>query len=67
MAAIDTTRTTALSTGFTARLVASFTAAFGTFAAWNDARATRKELYKLSEHELNDIGLCRGDIANIAR
>ena len=67
MAAIETSRSIALSTGFTARLVASFTAAFGKFAAWNDVRATRKELYKLSERELNDIGLCRGDIANIAR
>lgn len=63
MAAIETTRTTAHSTGFTRRLVAAFTTAFATFAVWNDARATRKELNKLSDHELNDIGLCRGDIA----
>ncbi|MCB2134644.1 MAG: DUF1127 domain-containing protein [Rhodobacteraceae bacterium] len=37
-----------------------------TFAAWNDARATRKALSKLSDRELDDIGLCRGDIETIA-
>ena len=35
-------------------------------AAWNDARMTRKALSKLSDRELDDIGLCRGDIADIA-
>ena len=34
--------------------------------AWNDARMTRKSLAKLSEHELEDIGLCRGDIDFVA-
>ncbi len=67
MTIIEATRTTALSTRFSWRLVAFISAAFEAIAEWNDARATRKELYKLSEHELNDIGLCRGDIANIAR
>jgi len=28
---------------------------------------TYKELSKLNDHELNDIGICRGDISNIAR
>jgi uncharacterized protein YjiS (DUF1127 family) len=30
--------------------------------SWNNKRLTRKELYKLSDRELEDIGLCRGDI-----
>jgi uncharacterized protein YjiS (DUF1127 family) len=29
---------------------------------WNDARVTRNALGKLSDRELDDIGLCRGDI-----
>lgn len=33
---------------------------------WNVARRTRNELSKLSAHELNDIGLERGDIDRIA-
>jgi uncharacterized protein YjiS (DUF1127 family) len=28
---------------------------------------TLKELSKLNDFELNDIGICRGDIKNIAR
>lgn len=30
--------------------------------AWNDVRRTRNILHKLSAHELDDIGLSRGDI-----
>ncbi len=35
--------------------------------AWNDARVTVKSLSSLSNHELDDLGLCRGDIDDIAR
>ena len=35
-------------------------------ADWNDARITRSMLSRLSAHELDDIGLCRGDIEAIA-
>jgi uncharacterized protein YjiS (DUF1127 family) len=41
--------------------------AFGTLAAWNDTRVTRKALSALSTRELDDIGLTRDDIAAIAR
>lgn len=34
--------------------------------AWNDARVTRKALSSLSNRELDDIGLVRGDIDTIA-
>jgi uncharacterized protein YjiS (DUF1127 family) len=30
-------------------------------------KQTYKELSKLTDFELNDIGICRGDIRNIAR
>lgn len=39
---------------------------FGRIAAWNDARVTRAALEKLSDHELDDLGLVRGDIDAIA-
>lgn len=34
---------------------------------WNDARITRKALSGLSDRELDDIGLIRGDIDSVAR
>ena len=36
-------------------------------STWNDARVTRHSLGKLSDRELDDIGLCRGDIELIAQ
>ncbi|MCB2095515.1 MAG: DUF1127 domain-containing protein [Rhodobacteraceae bacterium] len=51
--------------------VGTFSGVFGlmvsTFTAWNDARATRKALTKLSDRELDDIGLCRSDIDSITK
>jgi uncharacterized protein YjiS (DUF1127 family) len=38
-----------------------------TMKAWNAARITRKALNRLSNRELDDIGLCRGDIEMIGR
>ncbi len=35
--------------------------------AWYDARRTRQLLETLSDHELDDIGLTRSDIARAAR
>jgi len=40
--------------------------AVATLRAWNDARVTRNELSKLTERELDDIGLTFGDIEDIA-
>jgi uncharacterized protein YjiS (DUF1127 family) len=34
--------------------------------AWNDARMTRTSLAQLSDRELDDIGLTRGDIDEVA-
>ncbi|MBW6505853.1 MAG: DUF1127 domain-containing protein [Rhodobacteraceae bacterium] len=39
---------------------------FGAIAAWNDTRMTRNELAKLTDRELDDIGLTRGDIDRVA-
>ena len=33
-----------------------------TFKTWNDRRITRKDLHKLDDRMLDDIGLSRGDI-----
>ncbi len=41
--------------------------AFNAMLAWNDARVTRKALSQLTDRELDDIGLCRGDVDDIAR
>jgi uncharacterized protein YjiS (DUF1127 family) len=43
----------------------SFGALVATYAAWNDRRITRRELSKLSDRELEDIGLCRAEIDTV--
>ena len=64
MAAFDTNRTVnVMSARRVTRAVAD---AFRSVIAWNDARVTRNALNKLSARELEDIGLVRGDIDNIA-
>ena len=62
MAARETARPVAVGALSGGRVSAVFTNAFATLATWNDARITRKALGKLSDRELDDIGLCRGDI-----
>jgi uncharacterized protein YjiS (DUF1127 family) len=66
MAAFDTTRpaygaapVAGQVTGFISNLVSLV-------LAWNDARVTRKALNALTDRELDDIGLIRGDIENVA-
>lgn len=44
-----------------------FSSLFGSVIAWNDARVIRNELNRLSDRELDDIGLARGDIDAVAR
>ena len=61
MATIETPRTGAVTLGDRVAHV------FGTIAAWNDARMTRNQLEKLSNRELDDIGLTRGDIHDMFR
>lgn len=40
---------------------------YAALQAWNDARATRVALSRLSDRELDDIGISRGDIEMIGR
>jgi len=65
MAALDTARTQ-FATETPGRIGQFFSAMVAAFAAWNDARVTRNALSHLSDRELEDIGLCRGDIDAIA-
>ena len=65
MAAIDTTRPTYAAPSFTASLAARVAAIFGALIEWNDARVTRNALNELTDRELNDIGMGRGDIDEV--
>ncbi|MBV2359944.1 DUF1127 domain-containing protein [Thalassococcus sp. CAU 1522] len=65
MAALDTTRPFAAA-GSAGRSAGIFATLVGAFAAWNDARLTRKSLSALTDRELDDIGLCRGDIDTVS-
>lgn len=64
MVAIDTTRSSA------PRIAGQFITSLFNVAAmlreWNDARVTRNALSRLSSRELDDIGLCAGDIEIVA-
>ncbi|CAM3494208.1 DUF1127 domain-containing protein [Paracoccus nototheniae] len=62
MSTIETNRSVAV--GGVGTVVAHVSALF---ASWRDTRVTRRELGRLSDRELDDIGLCRGDIERIAR
>ncbi len=66
MAAYDIIRPYAAA-GSAARIGGIFSAAVGIFGAWNDTRLTRNSLAALSDKELNDIGLHRGNIDNVAK
>ena len=66
MAAFDTTRTTYGSLNTASRIGSTFTAMIGAVSAWNDSRVTSNALNRLSNRELEDIGLARGDIDMIA-
>lgn len=67
MAAYETSRPAPFGAISIFRTIQGFSSIFATIAAWNDARATRKALSKLTDRELDDIGLCRGDIESIGR
>ena len=62
MAAIVSSRTAPLGAVSLFRSVEFVTGIFAVVSDWNDARVTRNSLHKLSDRELDDIGLCRGDI-----
>ncbi len=65
MAATEMTRPAPFGAITTYRFVQIADAAIVAVKGWNDARMTRTALGKLSNRELDDIGLCRGDIETI--
>ncbi|MCX7567565.1 DUF1127 domain-containing protein [Sulfitobacter sp. F26169L] len=67
MATFDTTRTTYGVATFANRVSAFAADLANSFSAWNDARVTSKALSNLTDRELADIGLDRGDIDSVAR
>jgi uncharacterized protein YjiS (DUF1127 family) len=67
MAAVETTRPAPFGAITTYRALNGLSNVVSTLSAWNDARVTRNALNKLSDRELDDIGLCRGDIEAIVR
>ncbi len=67
MAAFDTTRTAYGSVLAVSRIASFVSNMLGNVVAWNDARVTRAALATLSDRELDDIGLIRGDIDTVAQ
>ena len=67
MASYDTTRAAPFGAITVFRMVQSVVHTVETLKVWNSARITRKSLNRLSNRELDDIGLCRGDIELIGR
>jgi uncharacterized protein YjiS (DUF1127 family) len=67
MAAVETTRPAPFGAITTYRAINGLSNAVAALQAWNDARVTRKALNRLTDRELDDIGLCRGDIDHIGR
>lgn len=66
MFAPEVTRAVPLGSITTFRIVALVQRALDAFAAWRSAHATEKALLRLSDQQLADIGLHRGDIAAVA-
>jgi uncharacterized protein YjiS (DUF1127 family) len=66
VSALDTPRSRTGSS-LAGQISALFVSAYETVTAWNDARITRKSLSRLSDRELDDIGLTRADIDSVSR
>ncbi len=66
MAALDTTRPAFGPAPVAGHPTNWFSAMVANLVAWNDARLTRHSLSKLTDRELDDIGLTRADIDAVA-
>lgn len=64
MAVTDFARSAVAPAGIFAGVFGKIATAFN---AWTTERQTRVALSRLSDRELEDIGLCRGDIDAVAR
>lgn len=67
MAAVESTRPAPFGAINTYRAINGLSSVISVLSTWNDARVTRNALNKLSDRELDDIGLCRGDIEFLGR
>lgn len=65
MANIETNMSVPFGAISTYRIVNVFDEAFATVRAWNAAHRTTRALNALSDYQLDDIGLTRGDIADV--
>lgn len=66
MAAFDTTRPAYGAAPVAGHFFGVFSKLVAQVVAWNDARVTRNALSALTDRELDDIGLVRGDIDDVA-
>ena len=64
---MTTYSTTFGTTSVAARISGAVHSAIDAAVFWNDARLTLNALTSLSNRELEDIGLSRGDIETVAR
>lgn len=65
MAVLNDTFRSALGHGFSDAISRAVYRVIASLSAWNQARRTRNALMRLSDRELDDIGLSRADIASI--
>ena len=67
MAAYETSNAAPFGAITVCRMVQSVAHSVEALKAWNSARVTRNALHRLSNRELDDIGLSRGEIELIGR
>lgn len=67
MAAYETSNAAPFGAITVYRMVQSVAHSVEALKAWNSARVTRNALHRLSNRELDDIGLSRGEIELIGR
>lgn len=65
MATFTTTKAAPFGAITTFRAIHALETAKNNFVAWNAKRNTYKQLSALSTRELEDIGMCRGDVENL--
>ncbi|MEO9819047.1 MAG: DUF1127 domain-containing protein [Paracoccaceae bacterium] len=66
MAAFDTTRPVYGSASVAGQFASFIVLLMTKVTSWNDARLTRNTLSNLTDRQLDDIGLIRGDIEALA-
>ena len=67
MAHFDATRPVVANKTFGARFQTLISRVLAALIEWNEHRLTRNELARLSDHQLDDLGLTRGDIETLFR